>query len=39
MTVSILVPPLGESITEASVSRWLKPVGAVIAADTGIKFL
>lgn len=33
MTVSILVPPLGESITEASVSRWLKPVGAAIAVD------
>ena len=33
MTVSILVPSLGESIVEASVSRWLKPLGAEVAVD------
>ncbi|MCC7195735.1 MAG: 2-oxoglutarate dehydrogenase complex dihydrolipoyllysine-residue succinyltransferase [Gemmatimonadaceae bacterium] len=33
--VSIKVPPLGESITEATVSRWLKKEGdAVAAGDT-----
>jgi 2-oxoglutarate dehydrogenase E2 component (dihydrolipoamide succinyltransferase) len=33
--ISIKVPPLGESIVEATVSRWLKNVGdAVAAGDT-----
>ncbi len=30
--VSIIVPPLGESITEATVSRWLKREGEAVAA-------
>ena len=30
--VSINVPPLGESITEATVSRWLKQEGDAVAA-------
>ena len=30
--VSIKVPPLGESITEATVSRWLKREGDPVAA-------
>ncbi len=29
----LVVPPLGESITEAVVSRWLKQVGEPVAAD------
>ena len=33
--ISIKVPPLGESIVEATVSRWLKKEGdAVAAGDT-----
>jgi 2-oxoglutarate dehydrogenase E2 component (dihydrolipoamide succinyltransferase) len=31
--VELVVPPLGESITEAVVSAWLKQVGDVVAAD------
>ena len=32
---AIKVPPLGESIVEATVSRWLKSEGdAVVAGDT-----
>ena len=27
MTVELIVPTLGESITEATVSKWLKKVG------------
>src|SRR6185312_13174583 len=30
--LSIKVPPLGESITEATVSRWLKNEGDAVAA-------
>ncbi len=30
--LSIVVPPLGESITEATVSRWLKKAGESVAA-------
>ena len=30
--LSIKVPPLGESIVEATVSRWLKKEGDVVAA-------
>jgi 2-oxoglutarate dehydrogenase E2 component (dihydrolipoamide succinyltransferase) len=29
----LVVPPLGESITEAVVARWLKQVGEAVAAD------
>ena len=29
----LVVPPLGESITEAVVSVWLKQVGDAVAAD------
>ncbi len=34
--VSIKVPPLGESITEATVSRWLKKEGEAVAAGETI---
>src|ERR1700681_1446325 len=36
--LSIKVPPLGESIVEATVSRWLKKEGDVVAAgDTVVE--
>ena len=33
MTTKITVPALGESVTEATVSKWFKQVGDAIAAD------
>ena len=36
MTEKILVPVLGESITEATISRWLKSKGDNINADEPI---
>ncbi|MDB3953282.1 2-oxoglutarate dehydrogenase complex dihydrolipoyllysine-residue succinyltransferase [Alphaproteobacteria bacterium] len=33
MTVEIVVPTLGESVTEATVAKWLKDVGDSVAAD------
>ncbi|CAK0753780.1 dihydrolipoyltranssuccinylase [Azospirillaceae bacterium] len=33
MATEIKVPTLGESVTEATVARWLKPVGATVAVD------
>jgi len=33
MTVEIRVPTLGESVTEATVARWLKQAGDTVAAD------
>ncbi len=33
MPIEIKVPALGESITEALIAAWLKPVGAVVAVD------
>jgi 2-oxoglutarate dehydrogenase E2 component (dihydrolipoamide succinyltransferase) len=33
MTVEITVPTLGESVTEATVSKWLKKVGDTVAVD------
>jgi 2-oxoglutarate dehydrogenase E2 component (dihydrolipoamide succinyltransferase) len=33
MTVEIRVPTLGESVTEATVAKWLKNVGDTVAAD------
>jgi len=33
MTAQIIVPPLGESVTEATVARWLKNTGDVVCAD------
>ena len=32
-TQEIKVPPLGESVTEATVARWLKKVGESVAID------
>ena len=36
MTEQILVPALGESIKEATVSKWLKKPGEKVAADDPI---
>ena len=36
MSVQILVPVLGESVTEATVSKWLKNEGDSINADEAI---
>ena len=36
MSEKILVPALGESITEATVSKWLKKVGDPVEADEPI---
>jgi 2-oxoglutarate dehydrogenase E2 component (dihydrolipoamide succinyltransferase) len=33
MTTDIIVPPLGESVTEATVARWLKQLGDTVAMD------
>ena len=33
MSVDIVVPTLGESVTEATVARWLKQAGDTVAAD------
>src|SRR3984893_13638543 len=33
MTIEITVPSLGESITEATVARWLKQPGEVVERD------
>lgn len=33
MSVSVVVPSVGESITEVIIARWLKPVGAFVEAD------
>ena len=36
MEEKILVPALGESITEATVAKWLKGVGDTVKADEPI---
>ncbi len=36
MATEIKVPTLGESVTEATVARWLKPLGAVVAVDDAL---
>ena len=33
MTTELIVPTLGESITEATVSKWLKKIGEPFEAD------
>jgi 2-oxoglutarate dehydrogenase E2 component (dihydrolipoamide succinyltransferase) len=35
-TVAITLPALGESVTEGTVTRWLKQVGDIVAADEPI---
>jgi hypothetical protein len=34
--ISIKVPPLGESIVEATISRWLKKEGDVVAQNDSL---
>ena len=36
MSEKILVPVLGESITEASIARWIKSKGETVSADEPI---
>ena len=36
MSNQILVPSLGESVTEATVAKWLKSVGDSVAADEAL---
>jgi len=33
MTIDITIPALGESITEATILRWLKTVGEAVERD------
>ena len=33
MSVSVTMPALGESVTEGTVTRWLKQVGEYVKAD------
>ncbi|MEK9724824.1 MAG: biotin/lipoyl-containing protein, partial [Rhodospirillaceae bacterium] len=33
MVVAIVVPTLGESVTEATVAKWFKAVGDAVALD------
>src|SRR6478735_9415737 len=36
MSTSVVLPPLGESVTDGTVTRWLKKVGDTIQADEGL---
>jgi 2-oxoglutarate dehydrogenase E2 component (dihydrolipoamide succinyltransferase) len=36
MSTSVVLPALGESVTEGTVTRWLKQVGDTIQADEGL---
>jgi 2-oxoglutarate dehydrogenase E2 component (dihydrolipoamide succinyltransferase) len=36
MATDIVVPPLGESVTEATVARWLKQPGEAVAVDDAL---
>jgi 2-oxoglutarate dehydrogenase E2 component (dihydrolipoamide succinyltransferase) len=36
MSTSVILPPLGESVTEGTVTRWLKQVGDTVQADEGL---
>src|SRR3954452_18979082 len=36
MATDILVPTLGESVTSATVARWLKKAGEAVAADEAL---
>jgi 2-oxoglutarate dehydrogenase E2 component (dihydrolipoamide succinyltransferase) len=33
MSVSVTMPQLGESVTEGTITRWLKNVGDTVVAD------
>ena len=36
MNVKIVVPALGESVTEATIAKWLKNVGDIVEVDEPI---
>ncbi|MGA7149264.1 MAG: biotin/lipoyl-containing protein, partial [Microbacterium sp.] len=36
MSTSVVLPALGESVTEGTVTRWLKKVGDTVQADEGL---
>lgn len=36
MSTSVVLPALGESVTEGTVTRWLKQVGDTVTADEGL---
>ena len=36
MSTSVVLPALGESVTEGTVTRWLKNVDDTIEADEGL---
>ena len=36
MSTSVVLPALGESVTEGTVTRWLKQVGDEVTADEGL---
>ncbi|WEG10436.1 2-oxoglutarate dehydrogenase, E2 component, dihydrolipoamide succinyltransferase [Microbacterium horticulturae] len=36
MSTSVVLPPLGESVTEGTVTRWLKNVGDTVQEDEGL---
>src|SRR6187431_2269114 len=36
MSTSVFLPALGESVTEGTVTRWLKKVGDTVEADEGL---
>ena len=36
MSTSVVLPALGESVTEGTVTRWLKQVGDEVKADEGL---
>src|SRR5688572_471896 len=36
MSTSVVLPALGESVTEGTVTRWLKQVGDTVEADEGL---
>ena len=36
MSTSVVLPALGESVTEGTVTRWLKNVGDTVQADEGL---
>jgi len=36
MTTQIIIPEMGESVTEGTIARWFKQVGDAVAADEAL---